>query len=82
VKQIEPNGVAAETLVSAGSRTLAVVSRGPSLAAAEPLCESALRNIHGPFFYRSDIGTAALISRRVDHMNSLRNSQASAARSA
>jgi phosphoribosylamine---glycine ligase len=78
VKQTETNGVAAETLVSAGSRTLAVVSRGPSLAAAEPLCESALRNIHGPFFYRSDIGTAALISRRVDHMNSLR----SAARSA
>jgi phosphoribosylamine--glycine ligase len=67
-----------QTLVSAGSRTLAVVSRGPSLAEAEPLCESALRNVHGPFFYRSDIGTAALISRRVDHMNSLR----SAARSA
>ena len=78
VKQTEANGVAAETLVSAGSRTLAVVSRGPSLAAAEPLCESALRNIHGPFFYRSDIGTAALISCRVDHMNSLRNAVRSA----
>jgi phosphoribosylamine-glycine ligase len=82
MKQIEPNGVAAEALVSAGSRTLAVVSRGPSLSTAEPLCESVLRNIHGPFFYRSDIGTAALISRRVDHMNSLRSPQTTPARSA
>lgn len=63
------------TLVSAGSRTLAVVARGPSLAAAEPICESALRDIHGPFFYRSDIGTAELISKRIDHMNSLRNAR-------
>jgi phosphoribosylamine--glycine ligase len=73
IKQVETDGVVDDTLVSAGSRTLAVVSRGPSIPAAEPLCESALRNIHGPFFHRSDIGTSALISRRIDHMNSLRN---------
>ncbi len=60
-------------LVSAGSRTLAVVSRGSSLSEAESLCELVLHNIHGPFFYRSDIGTSALIARRVEHMNALRN---------
>ena len=66
------------TLVSAGSRTLAVVSRGPSLAHAESLCESVLHDVHGPFFHRSDIGTAALIARRVDHMNALRTNSSNA----
>ena len=75
MKQTESNGTAADTLVSAGSRTLAVVSRGSSLSEAESLCELALRDIHGPFFHRSDIGTAELISRRVDHMNALRNAR-------
>ncbi len=67
-----------DALVSAGSRTLAVVSHASSLSQAESLCELALHDIHGPFFHRSDIGTAALISRRIDHMNSLRNSARSA----
>lgn len=61
-----------DTLVGAGSRTLAVVASGSSLSAAESLCESVLSGIQGPFFHRSDIGTSTLISRRVDHMNALR----------
>jgi phosphoribosylamine-glycine ligase len=61
-------------LLAAGSRTLAVVAQGSSLSAAESLCESVVANIRGPFFHRSDIGTAALIARRVDHMNALRHS--------
>jgi phosphoribosylamine--glycine ligase len=61
-------------LLAAGSRTLAVVAQGSSLSAAESLCESIVRDIRGPFFHRSDIGTAALIARRVDHMNALRSS--------
>lgn len=60
------------TLVSAGSRTLAVVARGNSLAQAEAACEAVLATISGPFFHRSDIGTAALIGQRVEHMKSLR----------
>ncbi len=64
------------TLVSAGSRTLAVVSRGKDLAEAESTCESVLADIAGPFFHRSDIGTAALIGRRVEHMNALRSNSA------
>jgi phosphoribosylamine--glycine ligase len=60
-----------DTLVAAGSRTLAVVARGRKISDAESLCESVLANITGPFFHRADIGTAALIQRRVDHMNAL-----------
>jgi phosphoribosylamine---glycine ligase len=67
-----------DTLVSAGSRTLVVVASGSSLSAAESLCESVLSGIHGPFFHRSDIGTSALISRRIDHMNALRKTARSA----
>ncbi|HEX5283474.1 MAG TPA: phosphoribosylamine--glycine ligase [Bryocella sp.] len=65
-----------ERLVSAGSRTLGVVARGKNLADAESTCESVLANIRGPFFHRSDIGTAALIGRRVEHMNALRSDSA------
>ena len=42
------------------------------LAEAEVLCESVVCQIRGPFFHREDIGTAALIERRVEHMKSLR----------
>ncbi|HTV09023.1 MAG TPA: phosphoribosylamine--glycine ligase [Candidatus Aquilonibacter sp.] len=61
-----------DRLVSAGSRTLAVVSCAPTLPQAESVCESVLHDIRSPFFHRSDIGTSALIGRRVEHMNSLR----------
>jgi phosphoribosylamine-glycine ligase len=68
-------------LVSAGSRTLAVVARGASLPEAEASCESVLREMRGPFFHRADVGTAGLIGRRVEHMRSLR-AAANAGRSA
>jgi phosphoribosylamine--glycine ligase len=64
-----------DTLIAAGSRTLAVVARGSSLSDAESLCESVVADIRGPFFHRSDIGTAALISRRIEHMNILHSSE-------
>jgi phosphoribosylamine--glycine ligase len=70
---LQPHTGAGDTLVSAGSRTLAVVARGPTLGAAEALCESVIHNIPGPFFHRSDIGTAPLIARRVDHMHAIRH---------
>ncbi len=59
-------------LVATGSRTVAVVATGESLAEAEALCERVVRQIPGPFFHRSDIGTAAAIERRVEHMKAVR----------
>ena len=81
MKQDETNRTVAATLVTAGSRTLAVVARGDTLAEAESSSESVVASIPGPFFHRSDIGTSALIGRRVEHMNSLRSNSAKLASS-
>ena len=59
-------------LVATGSRTVAVVATGESLSEAEALCERVVRQIPGPFFHRADIGTAAAIERRVEHMKAVR----------
>ena len=60
-------------LVSTGSRTVAVVVSAATTAEAEAVCEAVVREIPGPFFHRTDIGTAALVARRVEHMKSLRH---------
>ena len=59
-------------LIATGSRTVAVVATGATLAEAEELCESVARFIPGPFFHRVDIGTTAAIERRVEHMKAVR----------
>jgi phosphoribosylamine--glycine ligase len=60
-------------LVATGSRAVAVVATADTLAAAEVLCEQAVVQIPGQFLHRKDIGTAALITRRVEHMKRLRS---------
>jgi len=60
-------------LVSTGSRTVAVVASAATIAEAEAVCESVVKEIPGPFFHRADVGTAALVARRVEHMKSLRD---------
>ena len=59
-------------LIATGSRTVAVVGVGETLGDAEAVCEQVVRQIPGPFFHRTDIGTDLLIARRVDHMKRLR----------
>ena len=59
-------------LVATGSRTVAVVGVGATLSEAEAVCEQVVRQIPGPFFHRTDIGTDAVIAGRVDHMKRLR----------
>ncbi len=59
------------SLLLTGSRALAVVGIGDTLAEAEMLAEDAASRISGPVFHRRDIGTAQLIQRRTDHMNAL-----------
>jgi phosphoribosylamine--glycine ligase len=60
-------------LVATGSRTVAFVGVGDTLAEAEALCGEAAAQVPGLFFYRKDIGTAAAIARRVEHMRLLRS---------
>ena len=64
--------VKAGELVATGSRTVAIVGVGEGIAEAEALSEQVARQIPGPFFHRTDIGTAAAIGRRVEHMKTLR----------
>lgn len=59
-------------LIATGSRTMAVVGTGATIAAAESLCESVVEQIPGPFFHREDIGTEKAIQRRIKHMKAVR----------
>ncbi|MBN2235117.1 MAG: phosphoribosylamine--glycine ligase [Opitutales bacterium] len=59
-------------LVGTGSRTVAVVCTGNTLAEAEAKAEREICKIEGPLFHRTDVGTEALIARRVEHMRALR----------
>nr|WP_319376288.1 phosphoribosylamine--glycine ligase [uncultured Methanoregula sp.] len=59
-------------LVTQSSRTLAYVGMGDTLEAAEQSAEKAASSVKGRVFYRRDIGTRALLDRRVAHMKELR----------
>ena len=59
-------------LTTLTSRTLAVVGRGPDLATAEAIAEAAAASVRGRVRHRRDIGTSALLSKRVAHMGALR----------
>ena len=54
------------------SRAIAVVGLAETIDAAEKIAQNALENIQGKLFFRKDIGTAALIQKRIDHMKELR----------
>ncbi|WMW21185.1 phosphoribosylamine--glycine ligase [Methanolobus mangrovi] len=55
-----------------GSRAVAVVGVADSIAEAEKIAQNALENLSGDLHYRSDIGKAELIQRRIDHMAQIR----------
>ena len=59
-------------LVEAGSRTVAVVGMAESISAAEQIAEREVAALDGPLFHRADIGTDALVQKRVEHMKLLR----------
>lgn len=59
-------------LVLCGSRAVAVVGVGETIAEAERLAESVAARVTGPVFHREDIGTRRLIDERVAMMRELR----------
>jgi phosphoribosylamine--glycine ligase len=63
-----------------GSRGLAFVGIGDTVTEAEALAERGASSVGGAVRHRSDIGTAALLQRRVDHMRQLRRDVADEAR--
>lgn len=50
------------------SRAIAFVGIGDTLSQAEMIAERAASQVRGPVYHRRDIGTAALIRKRVEHM--------------
>ncbi|MCJ7801332.1 MAG: phosphoribosylamine--glycine ligase, partial [Candidatus Marinimicrobia bacterium] len=60
------------TLLESGSRTIAVVGIADKLYEAEIIAEDEINRIKGPLFHRTDIGTAELVQKRINHMNTLR----------
>lgn len=60
------------TLYTQTSRTLAFVGIGSTLPEAEEIAESAASGVKGRVRHRRDIGTAALLQKRIDHMKVLR----------
>jgi phosphoribosylamine--glycine ligase len=61
-----------------GSRAVAFVGVAESVGKAGELVEEAIRKVEGPVFHRTDIGTEALLAKRVEHMHRLRAAPASA----
>ena len=56
-----------------GSRSLAFVGIGETIAQAEALAEYGASSVQGPLFHRKDIGTAGLVEARIRHMRALRD---------
>jgi len=54
------------------SRALSCTGIADTMAEAERIAEDAISRIKGPVFHRRDIGTKALMDRRIAHMNSIR----------
>jgi len=54
------------------SRSIAIVGIGDSLSDAEKMCSEGVQYVKGDIYYRKDIGTQELISRRIEHMKRLR----------
>jgi len=54
------------------SRAIGVVGIAASLDEAERIAESAVSAVKGPVDHRPDIGTRALIQRRIEHMQRVR----------
>ena len=61
-------------LILTGSRAVAFVGLGDDLAEAEHFAEEAAKAVKGPVRHRSDIGTAQLVDRRIEHVLALTHS--------
>lgn len=59
-------------LYMSGSRAIAFVGISSEFAEAERIAEEAVKSVKGRVFHRPDIGTRALIDKRVRHMNMIR----------
>ncbi len=64
-----------DKLIGTGSRSIAVLGMGDTIAQAEQKAEHGVRNIYGKLYHRPDIGTKDLINKRIKNMNMLRGNK-------
>lgn len=60
-------------LYATGSRTAAYVGVADTISRAEQIAEQEISCVEGPLFHRKDIGTSALINKRIEAMQRLRS---------
>ncbi|MHA1791649.1 MAG: phosphoribosylamine--glycine ligase [Promethearchaeota archaeon] len=61
------------SIVTSTSRTMGILGIADSLEDAEKLAEQGTSLVSGKLFHRKDIGTQALLQKRVDHMKKVMN---------
>jgi len=59
-------------LYLSSSRAIGIVGIADTLDAARKIAEEGVKAVRGPVAYRDDIGTDALIQKRIDHMKKIR----------
>ncbi len=62
-------------IYTSSSRAIGILGKAKKLEDAEKSVEMACACVKGPVWHRSDIGTAGLVAKRIEHMRSLRGSQ-------
>ena len=62
-----------DVLYMSGSRAIAFVGISSDFWQAERIAEEAIRSVKGNVFHRPDIGTRALIEKRIRHMEAIRS---------
>ena len=62
----------ADGLYTGSSRALAILGVGKTISEAEAHAEAGCLAVTGPIWHRTDIGTDALIKKRIEHMKELR----------
>ena len=58
-------------IFTTSSRTFGILGRAKTLEEAERIAETGCSCVSGPVWHRKDIGTAALVQKRIDHMKEL-----------
>lgn len=65
----------ADRVMLTGSRALCFVATGSTVEEASLKAERGAAAVGGPVYHRRDIGTSALLAKRVEHMNKIRSRQ-------
>lgn len=59
-------------LFTGTSRSIGIVGVAQTISAAERIAEAACSHVKGPLYHRRDIGTKALVEKRIVHMKKIR----------